>query len=130
MNGCNGVNVCDHENTAGSHKVTLVEEYFAIWDVPNFFHGAFITHVFVINSTVLKIDVNWITDNHRGRTMTQMIINQREGNKTWLFCISFLEIPNFLTEEECQHIMQKAKETGLELSEVALPEEQDKFASE
>ncbi|RMX59582.1 hypothetical protein pdam_00003641 [Pocillopora damicornis] len=39
------------------------------------------------------------------------------------------EIPNFLTEEECQHIMQKAKETGLELSEVALPEEQDKFAS-
>ena len=59
-----------------------------------------------------------------------MNINQREGNKTWLFCISFLEIPNFLTEEECQHIMQKAKETGLELSEVALPEEQDKFASE
>ena len=37
MNGCNGVNVCDHENTGGSHKVTLVEEYFAIWDVPNFF---------------------------------------------------------------------------------------------
>lgn len=30
MNGCNGVNVCDHENTGGSHKVTLVEEYFAI----------------------------------------------------------------------------------------------------
>lgn len=59
-----------------------------------------------------------------------MNINQREGNKTWLFCISFLEIPHFLTEEECQHIMQKAKETGLELSEVALPEEQDKFASE
>ena len=85
---------------------------------------------FFINSRVLKIDVNWITDNHPGRTMTQMNINQREGNKTWLFCISFLEIPNFLTEEECQHIMQKAKETGLELSEVALPEEQDKFASE
>ena len=123
--------VCDHENTGGSHKVTLVGEYFATWDVPNFFfHGAFITHVFVINSRVLKIDVNWITDTHRGRTMTQMNINQREGNKTWLFCISFLEIPNFLTEEECQHIMQKAKETGLELSEVALPEEQDKFASE
>ncbi|PFX31382.1 Transmembrane prolyl 4-hydroxylase [Stylophora pistillata] len=39
------------------------------------------------------------------------------------------EIPNFLTKEECQHIIQKAKETGLELSEVESPEEQDKFAS-
>ncbi|KAJ7360407.1 prolyl 4-hydroxylase [Desmophyllum pertusum] len=43
------------------------------------------------------------------------------------------EIPNFLTKEECEHLIQKAKETGLILSEVALPEEltttPDKFAS-
>lgn len=37
MNGCNGVNVCDYENIDGSYKVILVEEYFVIWDVFNFF---------------------------------------------------------------------------------------------
>ena len=51
----------------------------------------------------------------------------------FLLFIFSLEIPNFLTKEECEHLIQKAKETGLVLSEVALPEEQDeedKFASE
>lgn len=47
--------------------------------------------------------------------------------------VYFLEIPDFLTEEECEHIIRKATETGLTLSEVKLPEEEnatDKFASE
>ena len=45
----------------------------------------------------------------------------------------FLEIPDFLTKEECEHIIRKATETGLALSEVKLPDEEittDKFASE
>ena len=52
-------------------------------------------------------------------------------------CIKFslgyvLEIPDFLTKEECEHIIRKATETGLALSEVKLPDEEitDKFASE
>ena len=47
--------------------------------------------------------------------------------------IFFLEIPDFLTKEECDHIIRKATETGLALSEVKLPDEEittDKFASE
>jgi len=37
-----------------------------------------------------------------------------------------------LTKEECEHIIRKATETGLALSEVKLPDEEttiDKFAS-
>ena len=51
----------------------------------------------------------------------------------YLFIVYSLEIPDFLTKEECEHIIQKATETGLALSEVKLPEEEnttDKFASE
>lgn len=47
--------------------------------------------------------------------------------------VAFLEIPDFLTKEECEHIILKATETGLALSEVKLPDEEiksDKFASE
>ncbi|XP_078365033.1 transmembrane prolyl 4-hydroxylase-like [Oculina patagonica] len=43
------------------------------------------------------------------------------------------EIPDFLTKEECEHLTKKAEETGLILSEVSLPDEQnttDKFASD
>jgi len=43
------------------------------------------------------------------------------------------EIPDFLTQEECEHLIKKAEETGLTLSEVGLPEENsthvDKFAT-
>ena len=50
------------------------------------------------------------------------------------FClVYFLEIPDFLTKEECEHIIRKATEIGLTLSEVKLPDEEittDKFASE
>ena len=37
-----------------------------------------------------------------------------------------------MTKEECEHIIRKATETGLALSEVKLPDEEitDKFASE
>ena len=55
------------------------------------------------------------------------------NNCTPVLLIFFLEIPNFLTSEECEHLIQKAKEAGLIFSEVALPEEQnkiDKFDSE
>lgn len=44
-----------------------------------------------------------------------------------------LEIPNFLTKEECEHLIKKAEETGLILSEVSLPDAHtttDNFASE
>lgn len=46
---------------------------------------------------------------------------------------SFKEIPDFLAQEECEHLIKKAEETGLTLSEVGLPEENsthvDKLAS-
>ena len=51
----------------------------------------------------------------------------------FFYCLFFLEIPDFLTKEECEHIIRKATEIGLTLSEVKLPDEEittDKFASE
>lgn len=41
------------------------------------------------------------------------------------------EIPDFLRREECEHLIHKAKDAGLTLSEVRLPEEsnhRDKFS--
>ena len=50
-----------------------------------------------------------------------------------MFSFCSTEIPDFLTKEECEHIIRKATEAGLALSEVKLPDEKnttDKFASE
>lgn len=38
-----------------------------------------------------------------------------------IFCLFFIpypEIPNFLTDEECKHVISLAKETGLSTSKV------------
>lgn len=53
----------------------------------------------------------------------------------YLFCsiIFFWEIPNFLTNEECDYLIKRAEKTGLTLSEVVVPTEshtdKDDFAS-
>ena len=60
-------------------------------------------------------------------------ISQATNECTIIFyCLLSIEIPDFLTKEECEHIIRKATETGLALSEVKLPDEEtttDKFAS-
>ena len=56
----------------------------------------------------------------RDKLILDIIIEQRSSQCQNMICVLFLEIPHFLTESECDHLVSLASSKGLQESETRL----------